>query len=65
MPLNNGSTVPLESTLNATQLSDICTIDDKMLRVLRSLNDNKAHGWDDISVRMVKFCKSALYFYLN
>ena len=60
MPLNTGSTVPLESTLNVTPLSDICITDDKILRVIRSLNANKAHGCDDISVRMVKFCDSAL-----
>ena len=60
MSLNTGSTVPLESTLNVTPLSDICITDDKILRVIRSLNANKAHGCDDISVRMVKFCVSAL-----
>ena len=60
MPLNTGSTVPPESTLNDTPLSDICITDDKILRVIRSLNANKAHGCDDISVRMVKFCDSAL-----
>ena len=60
MPLNTGSTVPLESTLNVTLLSDICITDDKILRVIRSLNANKVHGCDDISVRMVKFCDSVL-----
>ena len=60
MPLNTGSTVPLESTLNDTQLSDIYITDDKILRIIRSLNANKAHGWDDIYVKIVKICDSAL-----
>ena len=60
MPLNTGSTAPLEPTLNVAQLSDICVTDDKILRIIRSPNANKAHGWDGISVRMVKFCNSAL-----
>ena len=55
MPLNTGSTVPLEITPSVNQLSDICITDDLVLRVIRSLNANKARGWDDISVRMIKY----------
>ena len=50
MPLNTGSTVPLESTLSDTQLSDICIANSKILRFIGSLNANKLHGWDGISV---------------
>ena len=32
----------------------------KILSVIRSLNVNKAHGWDEVSVRMVKICDEAL-----
>ena len=34
--------------------------DDKILKIIRQLNPNKAHGWDDISLRMVKLCDDAL-----
>ena len=58
MSFNTGSAVPLEPTLNVAQLSNIYIAKDKILRIILSLNANKAHGCDDISVRMVKFCDS-------
>ena len=33
--------------------------DENILKIIRSLNPNKAHGWDEISVRMIKLCDSA------
>ena len=30
------------------------------MNIIRSLNPNKAHGWDDISIRMIKICDDAL-----
>ena len=32
----------------------------KILSIIHSLNVNKAHGWDEISIRMVKICDEAL-----
>ena len=34
--------------------------DEKILNILRSLSPNKAHGWDEISVRMIKLSDDAL-----
>ena len=32
------------------------------MKIIRALNVNKAHGFDDISIRMIKICdKSLLY----
>ena len=31
-----------------------------ILRIIRSLNVNKAHGWDEISIRMIKICDETL-----
>ena len=30
------------------------------MSLIRSLNPNKAHGWDEISVKMVKICDDAI-----
>ena len=35
------------------------------MSIIRSLNPNKAHGWDDISIRMIKLCDVALVFLLK
>ena len=32
----------------------------KLLSFIRALNVNKAHGWDEISIRMVKMCGESL-----
>ena len=32
----------------------------KILKIIRSLNPNKAHGWDEISIRMIKISDVAL-----
>ena len=34
--------------------------DEKILTIIRNLNPNKAHGWDEISVRMIKMCDASL-----
>ena len=35
------------------------------MSIIRSLNPDKAHDWDDISVRMIKLCDKALVFPLK
>ena len=32
----------------------------KVLQIIRSLDCNKAHGWDDISIAMLKICDYAV-----
>ncbi len=58
--LDTGSEIPGDPPEYGTQLTNVSITDEKILRIIRSLNPNKAHGWDDISVRMIKVCDSAL-----
>ena len=39
---------------------DLVISDEKILKIIRSLNPNKAHGWDEISIRMTKLSDVAL-----
>ena len=32
----------------------------KTLALIRALDANKAHGWDDISIQMIKICDESL-----
>ena len=42
-------------------LLDFIDIDDhKILRTIRNLNPNEAHGCDDISIRMLKICDDSI-----
>ena len=58
--LHTGSEIPQNSTVNVAKLSSISITDDEILEIIRSLKPNKAHGWDNVSVRMIKYCDSAL-----
>ena len=44
----------------APPLTEFTISDEKILEIIRSLNPNKAHGWDDISIRMIKLCDKSL-----
>ena len=45
---------------------DFIDIDDhKILKVIRNLNSNKAHGCDDISIRMLKICDDSIFLPLR
>ena len=41
-------------------LTSVNFSDNDILKIIRSLDINKAHGHDDISVRMVKICNDAI-----
>ena len=43
-----------------TKLSVINFTEDKILKIIRSLNINEAYDHDDISIRMVKVCGKAI-----
>ena len=58
--LDAGSEIPSDIPVTATQLREFVISDDKILKIIRNLNPNKAHGWDEISVRMIKLCDESL-----
>ena len=58
--IDTGSTIPQNLLHIAPPLNDFTISDEKILKIIRSLNPNKAHGWDDISIRMIKLCDDAL-----
>ena len=37
-----------------TLMSDFVISEEKIVNIIRSLNPNKAHGWDEISVKIIK-----------
>ena len=60
-PLKNSSVLP-KSQIILTQ-SRLCTLhfDEKeLINIIRNLNVHKAHGYDDISIRMIKICDKSI-----
>ena len=60
-PLENDSKLPSNQIyLTQSQLVLLDFNEDEVLKIIRSLNVRKAHGYDDISFRMIKICDKLL-----
>lgn len=59
--LNNSSTLPKDLNMltnNTLSFFEFTTND--ILKLLRGLDENKAHGHDGISIRMLKLCDTSI-----
>ena len=56
----NGSVFPDKSYLTASSLESVAISGSDILKTIRSLDVNKAHGLNDISVRMMKICDASI-----
>ena len=58
--IDSGSKIPENITPSTPPLTEFTISDQKVIFIIHSLNPNKANGWDDISIRMIKLCDDAL-----
>ena len=55
--LKNNSVLPINQTfLTQSRLTSLDFNEEEILKIIRALNIHKAHGHDDISIRMIKIC---------
>ena len=47
------------------QLLSLKINEDDILSIIKSLNSNKSHGWDKLSIKMVKMCDKTLVYPLK
>ena len=60
-PLNTNSKVPGSQTyIPDSKLSSLQFEDNDIIKIIRPLDINKAHGHDDISISMLKICNLAI-----
>ena len=60
-PLKNNSALPVNQMfLTQSRLIYIDFNEDEILKIIKALNIHKAHGHDDISIRMIKICDKSL-----
>ena len=64
-PINTGSLIPQDNDAITSLISDFIIFGDKILSTIRSLTSRKAHGWDEISVSMIKLSNTALIIILK
>ena len=59
-PINNSSVLPpLEYKTNG-RLAAVNIKEDDIYLILKNLNPEKAHGWDNISITMIQLCGKAI-----
>ena len=59
--INNHSKLPLNrDSITASLLSSVSIKESEILSILKSLDANKAHGHDDISIRMLKLSSKSI-----
>ena len=60
-PITNDSSLPNKQIIETgTILSDFNIGTDAIIKLIRSLDPNKAHGCDGISTRMLKLCATSI-----
>ena len=58
---NNNSVLPINQMfLTQSKLSTLDFNENKILKTIRELNIHKAHGHDNISIRMIQICDTTL-----
>jgi len=58
--INTGSIFPPDNFTTDLRLDTIIFDEAKILAFICAPNVNKAHGWDEISIRMIKICDEFL-----
>ena len=58
--IETGSVIPPQVQGNSVPLRDFFISEEKILNIIRSLNPNKAYGWDEISIRMIELSDASL-----
>ena len=56
----NGSVLPDKSNLTVSSLDSITISGSDILKTITCLDINKAHGHDDILIRMLKICNDVI-----
>ena len=60
--INNGSTLPTHMQyLTNNRLSSVTFSQNDIAKIIQNLNSGKTHGHDNISIRMLKICGSAIF----
>ena len=58
--INNDSVLPNFVSRCHSLLSNVKIAGEKILKTIRSLDPEKAHAWDDLSINMIKLCDVAI-----
>ena len=60
--LDNDSSLPRLSYLTEHRISEVEFSEERILKIIKDLNPNKARGFDEISIKMIQMCGSSVIF---
>lgn len=63
--LDNGSTIPDFNLKTDKRISSITFSSSDLSKIIKDLNPNKAHGHDNISIKMIQMCGNSIIFPLK
>ena len=58
--IDSGSALPNFKLLTDNVLEDVSFSENDIENIIKALNPKKAHGWDDISIRMIKMSSECI-----
>ena len=58
--IDNSSNLPQMKFRTDNRLNTISIDNESILNIIRSLNSSKAHGWDGISIKIIKRCDQSI-----
>ena len=61
-PLQNSSILPTFYPRTDETLSSLSISGDDIFAIIKNQNPNKSHGWDNISIRMIKLCEKSIVY---
>ena len=64
-PIKNGSKLSNFSYKTEKRLTSFDIKDDSILLTIKNLNVNKAHGWVQLPIRMIKACGNSISLHLK
>ena len=64
-PLQNSTSLPICYLRTDETLSSLNISDDDIFAIIKNLNPNKSHGWNNISIRMIKLCGKPIAYPLK
>lgn len=55
-PVESSSTIPTLKHKTNTHLNSLSISKDDIFLIIKNLDNSRAYGWDNISIRMIKLC---------
>ena len=64
-PVSNSSVLPDIRFQTNAHLNSFSITEKDILAIIKSLDPTKPHGWDNISIKMIKMCSESLVLFLE